>query len=76
MTQDITRDVAHLLFVVDVNPVVLNMHVHVLNVITADAFVCHRGELHPMSYSISHHLYNCSLISTIYWLPRYTCQWH
>ena len=38
-------------------------------VITADAFVCHRGELHPMSYSISHNLCNCSLTSTIYWLP-------
>ena len=30
MTQDITRDAAHLLFVVDANPVVLNMLVHVL----------------------------------------------
>ena len=30
MTQDITRDVAHLLFLVDANPVVLNMLVHVL----------------------------------------------
>ena len=38
-------------------------------VITADAFVCRRGELHPMSYSISHNLCNCSLTSTIYWLP-------
>ena len=25
--------------------------------------------MHPMSYSISHHLCNCSLTSTIYWLP-------
>ena len=30
MTHDITRDVAHLLFLVDANPVVLNMPVHVL----------------------------------------------
>ena len=30
MTQDITRDAAHLLFLVDANPVVLNMPVHVL----------------------------------------------
>ena len=38
-------------------------------VITADAFVCRRGELHPMSYNISHKLCNCSLTSVIYWLP-------
>ena len=38
-------------------------------VITADAFVCRQGELHPMTYSISHNLCNCSLTSTIYWLP-------
>ena len=37
-------------------------------VITADAFVCRRGELHPMSYSILHHLCNCSLASNIYLL--------
>ena len=30
MTQDITRDAAHLLFLVDANPVVLSMPVHVL----------------------------------------------
>ena len=38
-------------------------------VITADAVVCRQGELHPMSYSISHHLCNCSFTSTVYWLP-------
>ena len=44
MTQDITRDAAHLLFLVDANPVVLNMPVQVLTqVITADAVVCHQG---------------------------------
>ena len=54
----------------DANPIVLNVPVHVLTQgHNADAFVCRRGELHPMSYSISHHLCNCSLTSTIYWLP-------
>ena len=38
-------------------------------VITTDDVVCLQGLLHPMSYSISHHLCNCSLTSTIYWLP-------
>ena len=37
-------------------------------VIEADDVVCHRGWLHPISYSISHQLCNCSLTSTIYWL--------
>ena len=44
MTQDITRDAAHLLFLVDANPVVLNMLVHVLTPgHNADAVVCRRG---------------------------------
>ena len=45
----------------------LSMYLH--RVITADAVVCRRGYLHPMSYSISHNLCNYSLTSTIYWLP-------
>ena len=70
MTQDITRDAAHLLFWVDANPVVLNMPVHVFTQgHNGRCFCCRRGELHPMSYSISHNLCNCSLTSTIYWLP-------
>ena len=38
-------------------------------VIMADVVGCCQGELHAMSYSISHHLCHCSLTSTIYWLP-------
>ena len=45
------------------------LSMYLRRVITADAVVCRRGYLHPMSYSISHHLCNCSLTSTIYWLP-------
>ena len=46
-------------------------------VIKDDAFVCHRGELHPMSYNISHNLCNCSLTSTHLLVAcMYTCQWH
>ena len=36
--------------------------------ITGDAGVCRRGWLHPMSYSILHHLCNCILASNIYLL--------
>ena len=42
------------------------LSMYLRRVITADAFVCRRGELHP--YSISHNLCNCNLTSTIYWL--------
>ena len=53
------------------------MSMYLRRVITADAFVCRRGELHPMSYSISHNLCNCSLTSTHLLVAcRYTCQWH
>ena len=44
------------------------LSMYLRRVITGDAFVCRRGELDPMSYSISHNLSNCSLTSTIYWL--------
>ena len=53
------------------------LSMYLRRVITADAFVCRRGELHPMSYSISHNLCNCSLTSTHLLVAcRYTCQWH
>ena len=45
------------------------LSMYLRRVITDDAVVCRRGQLHPMSYNISHHLCNCSLTSTIYWLP-------
>ena len=45
------------------------LSMYLRRVITTDAFVCRRGLLHPMSYNISHNLCNCSLTSTIYWLP-------
>ena len=45
------------------------LSMYLRRVITTDAFVCRRCELHPMSYSISHNFCNCSLTSTIYWLP-------
>ena len=70
MTQDITRDAAHLLFLVDANPGVFNMPVHVLTQgHNGRCFCLSSGELHPMAYSISHNLCNCGLTSTIYWLP-------
>ena len=53
------------------------MSMYLRRVIMADAFVCRHGELHPLSYSISHNLCNCSLTSTHLLLAcRYTCQWH
>ena len=45
----------------------LSMYLH--RVLTGDGVVCRRGYMYPMSYSVSHHLCNCSLTSTIYWLP-------
>ena len=44
------------------------LSMYLRRVITTDAFVCRRGEMHPMSYSISHKLCNCSLASNIYLL--------
>ena len=45
------------------------MSMYFCRVITANSVVCRQDQLHPMSYSISHHLCNCNLTSTIYWLP-------
>ena len=70
MIRDITRDAAICYFWWVLTRLYLTcMSMYLRRVITADSFVCRRGELHPMSYSISHHLCNCSLTSTIYWLP-------
>ena len=67
--EDILEMLPHLLFLVDANPVVLNMPVHVLTQGHNDRCCCLSSRLAPMSYSVSHHLCNCSLTSTIYWLP-------
>ena len=45
------------------------LSMYLRRVITANVVVCRRGQPHPMSYSISYHLCNCGLTSTIYWLP-------
>lgn len=78
MTQDITRDAAHLLFLVDANPVALNMPVHVLT-------QGHNGRCFclPSRWAASHVLqYFTSFVQlqfNFYHLLvacRYTCQWH
>ena len=70
MTQDITRDAAHLLFLVDATPVVLNLPIHVLTHGHNGRCCCLPSRLAASHVlRISHHLCNCSLTSTNYWLP-------
>ena len=78
MTQDITRDAAHLLFLVDANPVVLNMPVHVLTQGHNGRCCCLPSRLaasHVLQYFTSF----VQLQFNFYHLLvacRYTCQWH